>query len=570
MDDHWVVNCPDLSQAQRKELAGMAHILIGSKEFEGIGFLQNESSNPRVVATRKTLDPQQLYLDSTSSFHHIFTEEHLDKLRLAGATLRANCNAGTNFATKKGWYRDLFDLWLVRNSIANLLSLPQLEADGFAVSYHTRGNWIVTTPHGDKITFHREEDGVCRGFPYIDMQSKAAVAMIQTIRQHYKGFTKRKVQDAIKARKAQAMTGHPTDAQFLEMVRNKTIKNCPVKPKHITNDCSIFGLSIAGVRGKTVRRKPEQLEAYPGCIPDDFHRLYRFVVITADVMFVNGIAFLTTLSQKLRLSTVEQLPSRTATQLSNSLTKIVRLYACTGFIVCIIMMDQEFDKVEDACKMVEINTTAAREHVGKIKPFICTIKERSRALVLDLPYTTLPCQVVIHLVYFAVLWLNSLPAAAGVSNKYSPWEIVLGCKLDFKKHCKTTFGSYAQAHDDPTITNTMQPQTFPGIFLSPTGNRQGTHKVFDINTGVVKKPRTITPLPMPDRVIAVIKDWGRHHQKEDLNQKRQQYDWDNNDLEYDKGLIKPDIAHPDIPAELPGIDLESEHPHHHQVIEVIE
>jgi hypothetical protein len=123
----------------------------------------------------------------------------------------------------------------------------------------------------------------------------------------------------------------------------------------------------------------------------------------------------------------------------------------------------------------------------------------------------------------------------------------------------------------------MRPRTFPGIFLGPTGNHQGTHKVFNINTGIVKKPCTITPLPMPDRVIAVIKDWGRHHQKEDkantlefLNQKQQQYDWDNEDLEYNEGLIEPDIAHPDIPAEFPGIDLESEHPHHHQVIKVIE
>jgi hypothetical protein len=140
---------------------------------------------------------------------------------------------------------------------------------------------------------------MCRGFPYIDMQSKAAVAMIQTIRQRYKGFTKRKVQDAIAARKAQAMTGRPTDAQFLEMVRNKTIKNCPIKPKHITNACSIFVPSIVGVRRKTIRCKPEQVEAEPGRIPDDFHCLYRFVVITADVMFVNSIAFLTTLSQKL-------------------------------------------------------------------------------------------------------------------------------------------------------------------------------------------------------------------------------------------------------------------------------
>ena len=81
------------------------------------------------------------------------------------------------------------------------------------------------------------------------------------------------------------------------------------------------------------------------------------------------------------------------------------------------MMDQEFDKVEDTCKMVEINTTTAREQVGKIERYIRLIKERSRALVSDLPYTKLPCQVVILLVYFALLWLNSLPATTGVSDK---------------------------------------------------------------------------------------------------------------------------------------------------------
>ena len=218
------------------------------------------------------------------------------------------------------------------------------------------------------------------------------------------------------------------------------------------------------------------------------------------------------------MATVKQLPSCMATQLSNSKIKIVKLYACTGFIVRVIMMDQEFNKVKEACDMVEINTTAARKHVGEIEWFIRTIKESSRALVSDLPYNILPRQITIHLVYFAVLWLNSLPAAAGVSKKYSPREIVLSRKLNFDKHCKATFSSYVEAHKDPTITNTMRSRTFPGIFLGPTGNRQGTHKVFDINTGVVKKPRIITPLPMPDRVIAMVKDWGRRHQKEDKKQ----------------------------------------------------
>jgi hypothetical protein len=80
---------------------GMVHISLGDAEFKGIRFLQNESTNPCVIVTHNTMDPHRLYLNSTSSFHQVFTEEHLDNLCLAGATLHANCNAGTNFAYQK-------------------------------------------------------------------------------------------------------------------------------------------------------------------------------------------------------------------------------------------------------------------------------------------------------------------------------------------------------------------------------------------------------------------------------------------------------------------------------------
>jgi hypothetical protein len=252
------------------------------------------------------------------SFHQVFTVENLDKLRFAGAIFCADCNVGTNFTTKKGWYCNLFDLWLVRNGIADLLSFPQLEADGFMVSYHIGGNWIITTPQDKEITFHRKENSVCRGLPYINKHSMNTKAMNQTVRQHYEGYTKCKVQDAIAACKAQAMIGHPTEAQFIEMVRNNTIKNCPIKPDHIANALTIFGPSTARVHGKTVCCKLEQVEAEPGCILDNFHHLHKFVVLTADVMFVKGIAFLITLSQKLWFTTVEELPTCMATQLSNS------------------------------------------------------------------------------------------------------------------------------------------------------------------------------------------------------------------------------------------------------------
>jgi hypothetical protein len=131
----------------------------------------------------------------------------------------------------------------------------------------------------------------------------------------------------------QAMIGHPTDAQFKHMVSNRLLKNCPVKLDHITIAHSIYGPSIAGVCGKTLRCKPERVEVEYGNVPDDFHRLHKFVKLTANIMFINGIVFLTTLSRILRMATVEYIPSRMAVQLSNSIMKIVKLYAHTGFII---------------------------------------------------------------------------------------------------------------------------------------------------------------------------------------------------------------------------------------------
>jgi hypothetical protein len=95
--------------------------------------------------------------------------------------------------------------------------------------------------------------------------------------------------------------------------------------------------------------------------------------------------------------------------------------------------------------------------------------------------------------------------------------------------------------------------------------------------GVVTKPHAITPLPMPDRVIKIIDDWGRRHQQEDkaktlefLNHKQQQYNWDDDDLKDNKGLVELDIAHPNIPAKFSDVNLELEQPQDHQVVEIIE
>ena len=119
----------------------------------------------------------------------------------------------------------------------------------------------------------------------------------------------------------------------------------------------------------------------------------------------------------------------------------------------------------------------------------------------ELPYTALPMKMVIHLVYFVVLWLNAFPSKKCVSDNISPREIVSRKKINFIKHCKALFGSYVEASEDADITNEMKPRTCECIALGPTGNRQGSQKVLCLRTGKVLTRWWIVEYHMPNRVI---------------------------------------------------------------------
>ena len=102
---------------------------------------------------------------------------------------------------------------------------------------------------------------------------------------------------------------------------------------------------------------------------------------------------------------------------------------------------------------------------------------------------------------FIVLWLNAFPVKSGISSTFSPWELLVCWRLDYKKHCRVLPGRYCEVHDEPMPTNMMMPRTHKCIALSPTGNLQGSVKFYCLRTGRVLKRRSFTPIPMPDRVI---------------------------------------------------------------------
>ena len=101
------------------------------------------------------------------------------------------------------------------------------------------------------------------------------------------------------------------------------------------------------------------------------------------------------------------------------------LYARGGFIVNLALVDKEFDAVKEHLPFLQVNTTAAREHVGEIERELQTVKERVWCTAGEFPFQNIPTMVLIYTVYNVCLWLNVFPIRSGITGGFSPRELVI-------------------------------------------------------------------------------------------------------------------------------------------------
>ena len=213
------------------------------------------------------------------------------------------------------------------------------------------------------------------------LSSSNGWAMIETVRENFNKFTKKEIERATLARKIQAQNGDLPDARFKKilMLGERDLTNCLVTAKDIDNACALYGPNISRLKG-AVTRQPVQHTKTMGerlKIPGEFYWLHKFVTLTVDMMFVCRLPFLVTYSKRIRLTTAEFVPCCTAWKLDKFLMKVVKMYARGGSVVNLALMDMEFVKVVDLVGLLEINTTAAREHVAEIEQRIRVVKERT-------------------------------------------------------------------------------------------------------------------------------------------------------------------------------------------------
>jgi len=77
------------------------------------------------------------------------------------------------------------------------------------------------------------------------------------------------------------------------------IKNCPVTVEDIDKSEKIFGPDISSMKGKVTRKKPTPVVEDTIKLPHELRLAQMNITLCVDVIHVNSLTFLTTISRNL-------------------------------------------------------------------------------------------------------------------------------------------------------------------------------------------------------------------------------------------------------------------------------
>ena len=405
-------------------------------------------------------------MDSQSTVD-IFCNPHLLKnIRRTPEGMRIHCNAGSRLTNLIGDLPGYGTVWYDPNAIANILSLWRVR-DRYHISYDSSlRKFVVTKPSGKVFMF--QEYG---GLHYLDtthqqdQQWWGHVFSVNTVKDNKKNFMKNDYFWAVRARELQVMDGRPSDKDLIRILKTSSLPNCPVTPRDILIANELFGPDVGSLKGKTTRRAPLIVDSPVSVDLTTILKHYGEIALCMDLMYVNKVPLLVTLSRNIKFGTMEAVSDRTEATILKCIKGVVTLYRKARFKVTTALMDGEFIPLRGGLVElgIRLNETSRDEHVGDIERYIRTVKERMWAIYNTLPFQKILVWLIIEMAKTAVFWLNAFPTAGGASQHMSPRTIVTGQQVDYKCHCHFQFGEYAQTHEEHN--NSMNPWTIGAIAL---------------------------------------------------------------------------------------------------------
>ena len=156
------------------------------------------------------------------------------------------------------------------------------------------------------------------------------------------------------------------------------IKNNPTTKRDVKIELEMLGRSKYEVEGKKVRRQPDTIITEPFPVPTSIF-YYITPVLYVDVVHINQISFLVSLSKNVHYGVIKALDSIKILVIEDEIKRVNCMYDVRGFHVKYVLVDVQFKTIKDRGQFsVIVNVVAKGEHVLEIERFNRIIKERTK------------------------------------------------------------------------------------------------------------------------------------------------------------------------------------------------
>ena len=152
--------------------------------------------------------------------------------------------------------------------------------------------------------------------------------------------------DAILARKIQNILMFPSIRGFTKIADSQLIANLPIGWADIAAAERIFGPNLGALKGKTPKHRSVPIGGKTDGVPPPILKRFQMVVLALDLMFVNKIPFLITVSRGLHFGTVKSLPNHQIPTVGAALSRVIDTYRRHGFRVTTALADLEFNTLQ--------------------------------------------------------------------------------------------------------------------------------------------------------------------------------------------------------------------------------
>ena len=217
----------------------------------------------------------------------------------------------------------------------------------------------------------------------------------------------------------------------------------------------------------------------------------------------NGIPFLASVGTPICYRGCKAMDSATHKDCCKAPDKLFRMHNNAGFSIKTIECDGECRAMMDqACDGLgaKMNCANAQDHVPRAERNNRTTKDSFRTAFQRTGCKAMPVVMIRALGELCARRLNWFPAKQGMSEYCSPSVIMGEPATDCNKHCKHSFGDCVQATTENDPSNAPAERTIDAVCLSPNDNKQGGHRVMNLNTGKVVARTTCAAVPLAKAV----------------------------------------------------------------------